>query len=119
MEKILSNVDEMAIIYNAAKDVYEGKLKEKDALDMIKNKVNETKSYLRMYFNLYKSLRTAKCYKMDVSEAFTLFLLVKIYSDSGEKYFENALASVLGKYYYMESINNEKSGLFRYVSKQL
>lgn len=113
MEKILSNVDDMAIIYNAAKDVYEGKLKEKDALDMIKNKVNETKSYLRMYFNLYKSLRTAKCYKMDVSEAFTLFLLVKIYSDSGEKYFENALASVLGKYYYMESINNEKSGLFK------
>ncbi len=113
MGKSLSDPKEMEIIYKTSKDIFEGVKSEKKALNAIINSVNGTKSSLRMYVNIYRCMRQGKCYKMGTSEAYTKFLLVNIYKDSGKEAFDKALSAVMGNYKYRISVDNAQLGLKR------
>ncbi len=106
MGRALSDASEMQIIYSVAKDVYEGKYSVKYGQLYLQGKVQGTPSSLRMYFDIYSRMRDGKCYKMGTSEAFTRFLLDKIYEDSGIDAYNNALSAVKGNSSYRESVNN-------------
>lgn len=73
MNKALVDLAEMQIIYNAAKDVYDGKCTIKYALFSLKNKVTRPESSLKMYFNIYSCMRNGKCYKLGTSKALRIF----------------------------------------------
>lgn len=113
MGRALSDASEMQIIYDVAKDVYEGKYSVQFGLLSLKGKVQGTISSWKMYFDIYTRMRNGKCYKMGTSEAFTKFLLDKIYKESGIDAYKKALSSVKGNYAYRESVNNGQPGLIR------
>lgn len=113
MSKALVDSGEMQTIYDAAKDVYEGKYSTKYALLTLEGKVTGTESSLKMYFNIYSCMRTGKCYKMGTSESFTRFLLVSIFKDFGVDAFKTALSAAKGNSAYRESVNNAQPGIER------
>lgn len=113
MKKTLDNALEMQMIYDAAKNVYNGKYSVQYAISLLNDKVFATKASLKMYFNIYACMRNAQCYKMGTSEAFTKFLLNNIYSDFGKEVYYNALCAVKGNYLYRQSVNNPQPGLLR------
>lgn len=113
MSKALVDSGEMQTIYDAAKDVYEGKYSTKYALLTLEGKVTGTKSSLKMYFNIYSCMRTGKRYKMGTSESFTRFLLVSIFKDFGVEAFKTALSAAKGNSAYRESVNNAQPGIER------
>jgi len=111
--RALDNPEEMKIIYEASKDVFDGKYSVQYALLNLQDKVSGTDSSLKMYFNIYSCMRKAKCYKMGTSESFTKFLLLSIFEDFGEVALKNAISAVMGNYTYRESVNNTQPGLLR------
>ena len=113
MSRGLSDPKEMQIIYEVAKDVYEGRYAAAYALRSLEGKVKGTQSSLKMYFDIYSCMRKAKCYKMGTSESFTKFLLNSIYHDTGMEAYINAITAVKGNYAYRESVNNTQPGLIR------
>lgn len=113
MGRGLTDIKEMQAIYDASKDIYEGKYAIAYAIDFLKDKVSGTEASLKMYFNIYSCMRNGKCYKMGTSEAFTKFLLNSIYRDFGKEAYINALIAVKGNYAYRESVNNTQPGLIR------
>lgn len=113
MGKVLNDIEQMRLIYDAAKDVYDGKYSIQYALLTLKDVLPCTQSSLKMYFNIFACMRNAKCYKMGTGEAFTKFLLNSIYKDFGEEAYVKAITSVKGNYSYRESVNNKQPGLMR------
>ncbi len=119
MGRGLSNPNEMKLIYQTSKEVYEGKYAVAYALRMICGKVSGTKASVKMYFNIYSCMRDAKCYKMGTSEAFTKYLLNHIYQDEGIEAYLKALSAVKGNYTYRESVNNAQPGLIRACNESI
>lgn len=113
MGKKLNDENEMKMIYKAAKDVYEGECSEQYALSLLNGKTSASTSSLRMYINIYKCMREAKCYKMGTGEVFTKYLLDSIFRDSGVEEYKKALIAVKGNSAYRESVNNAQPGLRR------
>lgn len=113
MRRVLSDPQEMQVIYEISKDVFEGKYAIAYALKLLEGKVKGTKSSLKMYFNIYACMRKGKCYKMGTSEYFTKFLLNSIYRDFGKEDYIKALTAVKGNYAYRASVNNTQSSLIR------
>lgn len=113
MNKALVDLAEMQIIYNAAKDVYDGKCTIKYALFSLKNKVTRPESSLKMYFNIYSCMRNGKCYKLGTSKSFTYFLIVNIFKDFGVDAFKTALSAAKGNSLYREIVNNAQPGIER------
>lgn len=113
MRRALVDKHEMQLIYDAAKDVFEGKYSVQYAISSLESKVAGTESSLKMYFNIYKCMRTGKCYKMGTSEMFTKFLLNNIHRDNGKDAYLIALSATKGNYAYRESVNNTQLGLKR------
>lgn len=113
MGRALSDENEMQIIYDVAKDVFDGKYSVQYGLLFLKGKVRGTESSWKMYFDIYARMRNGKCYKMGTSEAFTRFLLNKIYKENGIEAYKTALSSVKGNFAYRESVNNGQPGLLR------
>ncbi len=113
MGKKLNDENEMKMIYKAAKDVYEGECSEQYALTLLNGKTSASTSSLRMYINIYKCMREAKCYKMGTGEVFTKFLLDSIFRDSGVEEYKKALIAVKGNSAYRESVDNAQPGLRR------
>lgn len=113
MKKRLSNPQEMQMIYEVSKDLYEKKYTIAHALKLLTGNVNATPSSLKMYFNIYHCMRIGKCYKMGTSEAFTKFLLNNIYHDFGKDNYIRALTAVKSNYIYRKSVNNAQPGLIR------
>lgn len=116
MGRGLSDPKEMLIIYTISKDVYDGKSTVKHALRQLNGRVTGTVASLKMYFNIYACMRTAKCYKMGTSEVFTKFLLINIFNDFGKDDFIKAISAVKGNYAYRESVNNTQPSLLRACS---
>ena len=119
MGRALSDASEMQIIYSVAKDVYDGKYSKQYGLLSLKGKVHGTMASWKMYFEIYSRMRNGKCYKMGTSEAFTKFLLDKIYEENGIDAFINALSAVKGNYEYRESVNNGQPGLLRACKRSI
>ncbi len=113
MGKKMNDEADMKIIYETAKDVYEGKITKVSALDFLKGKTPASVSSLKMYIEIYKCMREAKCYKMGTGEVFTKFLLNSIFRDSGEEAYKKALTAVRGNSAYRESVDNAQPGLRR------
>lgn len=113
MGKVLNNNEQMQIIYDAAKRVYDGEYSAQYAILNLKDLLPSTPSSLKMYFNIYTCMRDAKCYKMGTGEVFTRFLLNNIYKDFGEDEYIKALISVKGNYAYRESVNNKQPSILR------
>lgn len=113
MSKALKDKQEMMLIYETSKDVYDGKYSVQFALLSLHGRVMSTESSLKMYFNIYSCMRKAKCYKMGTSESFTHFLLVSIFKDFGREALCNALTAVKGNASYRDSVNNSQPGLER------
>lgn len=113
MGKVMNDITEMQIIYDAAKRVYEGEYSVQYALLSLADVLSCTQSSLKMYFNIYACMREAKCYKMGTGELFTKFLLNSIYMDFGEEAYINALIAVKGNYAYRESVNNKQPSILR------
>ncbi|MEG0835116.1 MAG: ATP-binding protein [Christensenellaceae bacterium] len=113
MSKTLKGHNEMNAIYEAAKNVYEGKYSRKFAVSELSGKVNATESSLIMYFHVFSCMCKGVCYKMGTSETFTLFLLDNIFHDYGLNAYINALKAVKGNYSYRVSVNNGQPGLMR------
>lgn len=113
MSKALTDQHEMNAIYQAAKNVYEGKYSRRFAVGDLLGKVNATESSLIMYFHIFSCMCRGVCYKMGTSEAFTLFLLDNIFRDYGLDIYINALKAVKGNYSYRDSVNNGQPGLLR------
>ena len=111
MSKKLTNPQEMQIIYEVSKGVYDGKYAVDYALKFLKGKVSGTESSLEMYFKIYAFMREAKCYKMGTSGAYTKFLLNNIYRDFGEQAYINALSAAMGNYEYRKSVNNTQPSI--------
>lgn len=113
MGKAMNDIEQMKMIYEASKDVYDGKYSVQYALLSLKDKLSCTQSSLKMYFSIYSCMRKAKCYKMGTGEIFTKFFLNSIYKDFGEKAYVDALVAVKGNYAYRESVNNKQLSLLR------
>ena len=113
MSKALKDENEMLLIYETSKDIFDGKYPVQLALLLLHGKVTGTDSSLKMYFNIFSCMRKAKCYKMGTSETFTRFLLVNIYRDYGRDALIKALAAVKGNAAYRDSVNNSQPGLVR------
>lgn len=111
MAKAFNDADEMELIYNVAKDVFDGKYSKEYGVMELSNKVSATDASIKMYFDIYKKMRKGECYKMGTGETFTKFLLVNIYYDFGREAFINALKAVKGNYEYRKSVNNTQSNL--------
>lgn len=111
MAKAFNDADEMELIYNVAKDVFDGKYSKEYGLIELSDKVSATDASIKMYFDIYKKMRNGECYKMGTGEAFTKFLLVNIYYDFGREAFINALKAVKGNYEYRKSVNNIQANL--------
>ena len=79
MNRALNDPFKMEKIYKAAKNIYEGKYPEEFALLELEGNVEGTVSSLKMYFDIFKYMMNAKCYKMGTSKAFTKFLLNHIF----------------------------------------
>lgn len=113
MGKKMNDENEMKMIYSTAKDIYEGNYSVQYGLSFLDGKTSASVSSLKMYFEIYKCMREAKCYKMGTGETFTKFLLNSIFQDSGEEAYKKALISVRGNCAYRESVDNAQPGLRR------
>lgn len=119
MNRALNDPFKMEKIYKAAKNIYEGKYPEEFALLELEGNVEGTVSSLKMYFDIFKYMMNAKCYKMGTSKAFTKFLLNHIFRDYGIDAYKNALSAVKGNYEYRNSVNNPQPGLIKACEESL
>ena len=108
---VLTSQDDMSLIYDMAKKVYENQIGIADAATKLSSQINASTASLKMYINIYRYMRQGKCYKMGSSAAFTKFLLKNIHSDFGENAFRIALAAVKLHAGYRISVGNEQRSI--------
>lgn len=111
MSKSFSDINEMQLVYDTAKQVYDGHISGTAAAKLIEKQVSSTLSSIKMYFNIYACMRKGTCYKMGTGAPFTQFLLDSIYRDFGKEAFITALTAVKGNAAYRESKDNGQPGL--------
>ena len=111
MSKSFSDINEMQLVYDTAKQVYDGHISGAAAAKLLETQVSSTLSSIKMYFNIYACMRKGTCYKMGTGAPFTEFLLDSIYRDFGKEAFITALTAVRGNAAYRESKNNGQPGL--------
>lgn len=108
---VLTNQNDMMLIYNMAKEVFEERITADQAASDLSTKIASKASSLKMYFYIYACMRQGKCYKMGSSAAFTKFLLLNIYSDLGEQAFRTALMATKLHAGYRISVGNEQRNI--------
>ena len=101
----------MQNIYEMAKKVYDRQISADEAAALLAKETEARTSSLKMYFNIYASMRKGKCYKLGTSAAFTEFLLEQIYLDFGEAALIIALQAAKLHAEYRISVNNEQPGI--------
>ena len=111
MSKSFSDINEMQLVYDTAKQVYDGHISGAAAARLIEHQVSSTLSSIKMYFNIYACMRKGTCYKMGTGAPFTQFLLDNIYHDFGKDAYFAALSAVKGNAAYRESKDNGQPGL--------
>ena len=111
MAFVLEKKEDMQNIYEMAKRVYDRQISADEAAALLAKKTEAKTSSLKMYFNIYASMRKGKCYKLGTSAAFTEFLLSQIYLDFGEEVVITALSAAKLHSEYRASVNNEQPGI--------
>lgn len=111
MSRSFSDINEMQLVYETAKQVFEGQISGAAASKLLVNQVSATVSSIKMYFHIFSCMRTATCYKMGTSALFTRFLLDNIYRDYGRDGYLSALSAVKGNSEYRKSKSNDQPGL--------
>ena len=111
MAFVLEKKEDMQNIYEMAKKVYDRQISADEAAALLAKKTEAKTSSLKMYFNIYASMRKGKCYKLGTSAAFTEFLLSQIYLDFGEEVVITALSAAKLHSEYRASVNNEQPGI--------
>ena len=111
MAFVLEKKEDMQNIYEMAKKVYDRQISADEAAALLAKKTEAKTSSLKMYFNIYASMRKGKCYKLGTSAAFTKFLLSQIYLDFGEEVVITALSAAKLHSEYRASVNNEQPGI--------
>lgn len=111
MAFVLEKKEDMQNIYEMAKKVYDRQISADEAAALLAKKTEAKASSLKMYFNIYASMRKGKCYKLGTSAAFTEFLLSQIYLDFGEEVVITALSAAKLHSEYRASVNNEQPGI--------
>ena len=111
MAFVLEKKEDMQNIYEMAKKVYDRHLSIDETVVLLEKKTETKTSSLKMYLNLYASMRKGKCYKFGTSAAFTEFLLSQIYLDFGEEAMITALSAARLHSEYRVSVNNEQPGI--------
>ncbi len=111
MAFVLEKKEDMQNIYEMAKKVYDRQISADEAAALLAKKTEAKTSSLKMYFNIYASMRKGKCYKLGTSAAFTEFLLSQIYLDFGEEAVITALSAAKLHSEYRASVNNEQPGI--------
>ena len=111
MAFVLEKKEDMQNIYEMAKKVYDRQISADEAVALLAKKTEAKTSSLKMYFNIYASMRKGKCYKLGTSAAFTEFLLSQIYLDLGEEAVITALSAAKLHSEYRASVNNEQPGV--------
>ena len=113
MAFVLNQENDMKVIYETAKKVYNRELTIAEAVNQLLNQTDASEASLKMYCNIYACMRKGKTYKMGTSEPFTQYLLERILQDDGAQAFELALTAVKGNDEYRASKNNSQPGLRR------
>ena len=103
------------IIYNYAKDVYEGKIEMNSAVETLKTEYLMNRTSAVHYINAYKCMRLGKVYKPAMNKDATKYFLEKIYQEEGKVELEKALRSVFAHLKYYESF--PKHGKLRSIRK--
>ena len=111
MAFVLEKKEDMQNIYEMAKKVYDRQISADEAAALLAKKTEAKTSSLKMYFNIYASMRKGKCYKLGTSAAFTEFLVSQIYIDFGEEAVITALSAAKLHSEYRASVNNEQPGI--------
>ena len=111
MAFVLEKKEDMQNIYEMAKKVYDRQISADEAAALLAKKTEAKASSLKMYFNIYASMRKGKCYKLGTSAAFTEFLVSQIYIDFGEEAVITALSAAKLHSEYRASVNNEQPGI--------
>lgn len=111
MSKSFSDINEMQLVYDTAKQVFDGHISGAAAAKLIEKQVSSTLSSIKMYFNIYACMRKGTCYKMGTGAPFTQFLLDNIYHDFGKEAYIAALTAVKGNAAYRDSKDNGQPGL--------
>lgn len=111
MAFVLEKKEDMQNIYEMAKKVNDRQISADEAAALLTKKTEAKTSSLKMYFNIYTSMRKGKCYKLGTSAAFTEFLLSQIYLDFGEEAVITALSAAKLHSEYRVSVNNEQPGI--------
>ena len=107
----LNNYEDMLLIYEYCRKVYQKDLCANEACDQLQGKVPFSKASLRMYFVIFSCMMMGKCYKMGTSESFTKFLIQKIYEEYGEKLVYNALSAAKQNSDYRIACGNDQPGI--------
>lgn len=113
MAFVLDKIDDMRVIYEAAKKVYTRELSINVAIKELSQKTAARESSLKMYIDIYAYMRKGKTYKMGTSEGFTRYLLESIFKDEGENAFLLALSAAKSHAIYRESVNNAQPGIHK------
>lgn len=113
MAFVLDKVEDMNSIYEACKQVYTRELSVNQAVVQLSTKIAASEASVKMYFNIYACMRKGKVYKMGTGEAFTKYLLTRIWQDDGIDALTAALRAVKSNSAYRESVNNAQPGLRR------
>lgn len=111
MSRSFSDIHEMQLVYDTAKQVYDGDISVEAAAKLLEKQVKATVNSIKMYFNIYACMRRGACYKMGTSASFTRFLLDNIYKDFGREAYVSAITSVKGNAAYRRSKDNGQPGL--------
>lgn len=111
MSRSFSDINEMQLVYDTAKRVFDGQISAEAAAKLLEQQVSATVSSIKMYFNIYACMRKGICYKMGTSAPFTRFLLDNIYIDFGKAAYISALTAVKGNSAYRNSKDNGQPGL--------
>lgn len=113
MAFVLDKIDDMRVIYDAAKKVYTHELPIAAAIKELSQKTTSRESSLKMYIDIYAYMRKGKTYKMGTSESFTRYLLENIFKDEGEEAFLLALSAAKSHAIYRENVNNAQPGIHK------
>ncbi len=112
------NPIEMERVYSACKDVYSRSSTKNEAIAKLRGKTSASDSSLALYFDIYSKMREGMIYKRGTSEAFTRYLIEKIYEDEGESEAIKALLAAKKQSEYRKSVDNEQPGI-EYVCKEI
>ena len=113
-------VEIIAEVYEAAKSVYEGASKRKDAIDFLSNGTGINASSAGYYINGFTKMMDGQRYTGTMNEEGTDYFLTRIFSDYGEEKLQNAINAANAHLdYYSQKGKGALNGLQTIVDKHV